>query len=858
MGSSHSDVFQLAVGVFLLGMTAVLGAIPAWASRVRSVEISNPEMEQRIERLLVQMTLEEKVTLLSGAGMDTKPISRLGIPSLSMADGPHGVRAGNATCFPTGVGLASSWDETLVENVGVALAREVLAKGRNVLLGPCINIHRVPFGGRNFESFSEDPHLTARLAVAYVKGVQSQNVAACPKHYACNNQEWERMTIDARVDERAMREIYFPAFKAAVTEAGAWSIMAAYNRVNGHYACANARLLTDILKNEWGFQGVIMSDWGAVHSTTKTANAGLDLEMPTGKYFGDALLEAVKKGEVSQAAIDGKVRRILRVMFVAGLFGDASCAESNTADSPAHRALALEAARAGIVLLKNKDGVLPLDAGKIRSIAVCGPNAAVAQLGGGGSSVVTPNYSVSPLEGITKNAGDRMAVRYSVGCRLPGDHEAVDTAYLVPPTKASGSRGLLGEYFNNKELEGEPVAVRVDPRIDFDWGDGGPVPQVGGDNFSARWTGRLVAPVTGEYELAAISDDGSRLYLDGELAVDNWSDHAVAAATRTIKLEAGKSYEIRFEYYEGGGQALVKFGWTLPGGDAIAKAARLASESDVAVVIAGLSSRFESEGLDRVDLKLPGRQDELIQAVRRANPRTVVVLVNGSPVLMDDWVDDVAAIVEAWYPGQEGGQAVADVLFGRVNPSGKLPTTLPKSWEQCPAYGHYPGKEGKVVYQEGVFVGYRHFDTRNIEPAFPFGHGLSYTRFEYGNLRVEPERVSSGDEVRVSLAVRNAGRLEGKEVVQLYLQDERSSLPRPLKELKGFGKVNLPPGESTAVSFVLDAETMSFFDDRQGQWVVEPGRFRVLVGSSSRDIRLAGEFTLTLHKTDRFTSRGGA
>jgi beta-glucosidase len=324
--------------------------------------------------------------------------------------------------------------------------------------------------------------------------------------------------------------------------------------------------------------------------------------------------------------------------------------------------------------------------------------------------------------------------------------------------------------------------------------------------------------------------------------IDNWSDHAIATETKMLQLEARRSYDIRFEYYEAGGQALVRLGWAQPGENLINEAVSLARESDVAIVVAGLSSRFESENMDRDGLELPGRQDELIQAVCHANPRTIVVLINGTPVLMSPWMDHVPAIVEAWYPGQEGGQAVSDVLFGRVNPSGKLPATLPNSWEQCPAYGHYPGKDGEVRYQEGIFVGYRHFDSRNLEPAYPFGHGLSYTEFEYSGLRIEPVRVPAGQNVGVSLTVKNVGRREGKEVVQLYLRDVDSTLARPTKELKGFRKVSLKANESTLISFELDREAMSFFDDRQGQWVAEPGRFEVLLGGSSRDIRLTGEF----------------
>ncbi len=794
-------------------------------------------VEKRVDDLLPRMTLEEKIRLLAGNVMDTYPNERLGIPALSMADGPHGVRHGNATCFPTGVAMASTWDPALIQRVGEAMAREMLAKGRNVLLGPCININRVPHGGRNFESFSEDPYLAARMAVAYVKGVQGQGVVATAKHFAANNQEWERTTINVRVDERALREIYLPAFEAAVKEAGVWAVMASYNRLNGPYACANHHLLTEILKEEWGFKGIAMSDWGAVHGTVDTANAGLDLEMPRGDFFGPALLEAVKKGDVTEAVIDDKVRRILRVMFTFGLFDGPRPIDKDAVECAAHRALAREVGAAGIVLLKNDGDLLPLDRSRIRSIAVIGPNADVARLGGGGSSEVVSTTSVSPLEGIRAKAGADVAVRFAPSCRFPGDCPPIESTCLRPAAGSAETCGLTAQYFANRDLSGEPVLTRVDAAVDFDWGTGSPAPVVPSDDFSVRWTGKLIPRKSGPHVLAIVSDDGSRLCIDGKQVIDNWGEHATQTASATLTLEAGREYDLLLEYFEAKGSAVIRLGWTPPQEDETASAVQAARESDVAVVFVGLTKQFEGEGMDKRNLDLPGPQAELISAVRQANPRTVVVLIHGSPVLMESWIEKVPAVLEAWYPGLEGGHAIADVLFGDVNPSGKLPVTLPKRWEDCPACGNYPGQDGAVDYAEGVFVGYRYFEFKKVEPRFPFGHGLSYSHFEISNVMVTPETVSPGEPVRVTCTVRNAGKRAGAEVVQLYVRDMESSVKRPRMELKGFSKVNLAPGEARDVTFDLDARAFAFYQPDRKEWVVEPGEFAMLVGVSSRDIR---------------------
>ena len=797
------------------------------------------DVEARVADLLARMTLEEKLSLLAGTGFDTAAVPRLKIPALHMTDGPAGVRTGPATSFPAGVALAASFDPALVERVGAAIAREAKAQGKNVLLAPCVNIQRAPHAGRNFESFGEDPFLAARTAVGYVRGVQSENVLAAVKHFAANNQERERHTIDVRVDERALHELYFPAFKAAVQEGGAWSVMAAYNQVNGAFATENEYLLDEVLKKRWGFRGLVMSDWGAVKSTVPTLRHGLDLEMPTGAFLNPAeVKKALASGAVTQAQIDDKVRRTLRAMASLGLLEREVPAGGAGSDTPEHRALAREAAREAVVLLKNERAVLPLDANKVRSIAVIGPNASVARLGGGGSAQVIPPYSVSPLEGIKRRAGDRVRVEHAPGVVALEDTQPVPAENLRTPD--GKSNGLLGEYFDNMSLAGAPALRRVDPTVDFRWATGAPAPGLPDDEFSTRWTGSLVAARSGRYALSLSSNDGGRLYLDDKLVIDLWADHATLTGAAVVELKAGEPRRLRIEHYESRGHADARLGWRRIEEGTLREAVEAARRADVAVVFAGLSEATETEALDRPDLYLPAGQDELIEAVARANPRTVVVLNSGGPVVPRGWLESVPAVLQAFYLGQEGGGALAEIIFGDASPSGKLPASWPRRWEDSHAFGRYPGSGGVVSYDEGLLVGYRWFDAKRVEPLFPFGHGLSYTRFEYGGLKLRRK----GTDVSVEFDITNAGAREGAEVAQVYVRDEESSLPRPPKELKGFAKVFLKPGEKRRLTITLPADAFSFYDPARGGWVLEPGDFTVTVGASSRDIRLEGKVRL--------------
>ena len=800
------------------------------------------ETEARVEAFLSRMTLAEKLSLLAGTGFDTLAIARLNIPALHMTDGPAGIRTGPATSFPAGVALAAGFDPDLVEQVGAAIAREAKAQGKNVLLAPCVNIQRAPHAGRNFESFGEDPFLAARIAVAYTRGVQAEGVMAAVKHYAANNQERDRHTIDVRVDERTLHELYLPAFKAAVREGGAWSVMAAYNQVNGAYATENDYLLNEVLKRRWGFQGLVMSDWGAVKSTAATLRSGLDLEMPTGLFLNPFEVQAaLAAGTVTHAQIDDKVRRTLRAMVSLGLF-DRAPHEGGESDTPAHRKLARDSARAGIVLLKNERAVLPLDASKVRSVAVIGPNAAVARLGGGGSARVVPPYSVSPLEGIKKRVGVGVRVEHAPGVVALEDTNVVPTENLRTPD--GHTYGLQGEYFTNVELGGAPALRRVDAQLDFRWATGSPAAGFPDDQFSTRWTGSLVADISGRYSLSLSSNDGGRLYLDDKLLIDLWADHATLTGAAVVELKAGEPRRLRVEHYESRGHADVRLGWRRIEEGTLRAAVEAARRADVAVVFAGLSEATETEALDRPDLNLPGGQDELVAAVVRANPRTVVVLNSGGPVLPRGWLEAVPAIVQAFYLGQEGGSALAEILFGDASPSGRLPASWPRRWEDSHAYGRYPGSGGVVGYTEGLLVGYRWFDTKRIAPLFPFGHGLSYTTFNYEGLKLTQAKTGAGTQVNVEFEVTNTGRRDGAEVAQVYVRDEESSLPRPLKELKGFVKVFLKAGERKRLNVTLPADAFAFYDPARGGWVTEAGDFNVSVGASSRDIRLEGRVRL--------------
>lgn len=800
-------------------------------------------IDERVEDLLKRMTLEEKIDMLGGTGFETKAIERLSIPPLNMTDGPLGVRWDQSTAFPSGILMGATWNPELISKLGSAIGEEVKSKGRHVILGPCVNIARIPMGGRNFESFGEDPFLASRIAVDYIKGVQKENVVATVKHFAANNQEYQRDMVNTIVDERALNEIYLPSFKAAVEEANVLAVMSAYNKVNDHFCSENDYLLIDKLKTEWKFNGLVMSDWGAVHSTIPTFNSGLDLEMPTGQYLNkETLLEKIKSGELSEAKLDDKVRRILRVMFRIGLFDDYKYDPSKL-NNDQHKQIALEVAKDGIVLLKNSNSILPLDLNKIKSIAVIGPNSKVAVTGGGGSSMVSPFYSVSPLEALKNKIGDKVEINFAQGSIIDGDTNPIDPKFLFVD-KDEKVNGLKGEYFTNMNLDGKPERTVIDKTINFMWNDNGPFEDFQVDNFSVRWTGYVKPDKSDKYTLDVSSDDGVRLYLDDKLVINDWNDHAVLTNSYTTELNAGQLYKIKLEYYEKGGGAIVKFGWRKPNDQLITDAITTAKNSDVAIVFAGTNYNYESEGFDRKDLILPNDQDELIKKVAAVNPNTIVVLTTGSPVLMNEWLDKVDGLIEAWFTGEQAGNAIAEILLGETNPSGKLPMTFPMKWEDCSAFNTYKKEDGTTRYEDGIYVGYRHFEKNNIKPLFPFGYGLSYTTFKYSGINLSSKEINKNDKLIVTLKLKNAGKVNGSEVLQLYIKDIKASIDRPKKELKGFKKVYLKAGEEKTIQFELDKSALSFFDPKIKNWVAEAGEFEVMIGSSSQNIKLNEKFNL--------------
>jgi beta-glucosidase len=806
---------------------------------------SKTDVEKRVDSLLGKMTLEEKIEIVGGINdFYTRPIPRLGIPSLRMSDGPMGVHDyGLTTAYPAGIALAASWDVDLAERFGAAMGKDARARGVHFILGPGMNIYRAPMNGRNFEYFGEDPVLASRMAVSVIKGIQAQQVIATAKHFAGNNSEFARMTLSSDIDERTLREIYLPAFEASVKEAHVGAVMDAYNLVNGAYMTQNNHLNNEILKGEWKFEGILMSDWGATHDGVAAANGGLDLEMPSPTFMNrDALLPAIKEGKIAEATIDDKVRRILRKAIEFGFFDRPQTDIDIPSYSQEGRQVALEEARGSMVLLKNAGNLLPLDENKLTTIAVIGPDAYPAVVSGGGSAETKSFNAVSYLEGISNRLGTKAKVLYAVD--VPVLDEVFENSEFV--TIPGGESGLKGEYFSNEELKGTPALVRTDKHVHFDWGEGSFAPGEPVDHFAIRWTGYFVPKESGDYKFFTSADDGVRLYVGDEIAIDDWQPHSQTLDTAARHLEAGQAYKIRLEYFESVGSAIVGFGVTRAEAFVGRETKALAAKADAVIICVGFDDKTESEGSDRT-FQLSGGQDELIRQISAVNKNVIVVLTAGGNVDMTRWIENVPAILHAWYPGQEGGTALAQIIFGDYSPSGKLPASFERRLEDNPTFhSYYPEKGGsRVQYSEGVFVGYRHFDRSATKPLFAFGYGLSYSTFAYSKMSVTPPTGNLNEPVSVSFDVKNTGHREAAEVAELYVGDSHASVPRPVKELKAFAKVNLKPGETRRVTLGLDRRTFSFYDVQKKDWNAEPGDFAILVGGSSDNIPLRGKFTLT-------------
>ena len=806
-------------------------------------------VENRVESLLSKMTLEEKIDILGGVdGFFIRGIPRLGWPRLKMADGPMGVRNfGPATAMAAGIGLAASWNTALAERVGTEIARDARAKGVHFLLGPGVNIYRSPMNGRNFEYFGEDPFLASRIAVGYIKGVQRQGVSATVKHYMGNNSEFDRHNTDSTIDERTMREIYLPVFEAAVKEANVGAIMDSYNLVNGTHLTQNGYLNNDVAKNEWGFRGIIMSDWTSTYDGIAAANGGLDLEMPAGAFMNrQTLLPAIQQGKVTVATIDEKVRRILRTAIRFGWLDREQTDFSIPRFNQQGRSVALAAARESQVLLKNEGGLLPLKKGKIRSIAIIGPDAYPAVPVGGGSARVEPFVATSILEGISNYLGTTVPVYYARG--LPSLAEMAD-ATSFSTEAVNGQPGLRSEYFSGNDLQGTPLTTRTEQHINF---RAGSRPEFPAGTLSARWAGYYVVKDPGDYDvfIASSGEDGGyyRLYLDDKVVFDSWATAPTAVSQARVALDT-RAHKIVLEQHGRSRWIGSRFQVSISrsGTLADAEAKKLAASADVVVLAVGFDPGSESEGADRT-FSLPPGQDQLIQEITAANKNTIVVLTSGGNVAMNTWLDRVPALIEMWYPGQEGGRALAEVLFGEVNPSGRLPVTFERRWEDNPVHDSYYPAAGtkRVVYKEGVFVGYRGYEKNGTKPLFPFGYGLSYTTFKYSNLNIRTIANSDATNPRyeISFDVKNTGTSEGADTAQVYVGDTHAKVPRPAKELKGFTKVSLRAGETKRVTVPLDGRSLSYYDANGKQWRADAGDFEVLVGRSAEQIELRGKLTL--------------
>lgn len=794
--------------------------------------------------LLRQLTTEEKVFLLSGGDVwRTLGVPRVGLPAIKVTDGPNGARGDSSTgaravCLPASICLAASFDANLVNEAGHLLGVEASRKGAHVLLAPTINIARHPLGGRNFESFGEDPTLTASMAVAYIDGVQGvDGVGACAKHFVANDVEFARMTVSSEIDERTLREVYLAPFEAAVN-AGVWSLMASYPKLNGIHCSEHEWLLTDLLRDEWGFDGLVMSDWGATHHHSRPVLAGQDLEMPGPPVaLGAALLASVESGEVPMDVLDARALRVIELAFRADRIGVLDEQPEQSIDSPEDRALARRVAAGGMVLLKN-DGdepLLPLDPESTASVAVIGPNAEAGIIQGGGSAQLSPHHSISPVEGLAEVYS---TVVTAPGCRRARYLPLVPSAAWV----SDAERPIALEIFAGTDLTAEPAMTRNTSGIGT-MIQGGVSGLLDPKSFSNRWSGTLRIDSAGVHEFSVFACGPSRVLINGNIVVDNWTDPtpgdgffqmASSEVVGAIELQPG-TIEVVVEWTSDPDRMLagLRFGWLVPTDDEqlMVDAVAAARDADAAVVVVGLDADWETESHDRPIFGLPGRQDELVRKVLAVNANTIVVLNAGGPVDLP-WFDEVPAVLTAWYPGQEFGAALADVISGVVDAGGRLPVTFPRRLSDAPTALDVPGDGTKLHYREGSFVGHRWYDARDIEPLVPFGHGTSYTTFEFGDPVVSDQADGN---TSVAVEVRNSGNRTGIAVPQLYLEPPAGTHRRPIRSLCGFASVAVDAGETVTVSISIPQRAFEIWTDEAG-WHTPAGTYTIRAGASSRDL----------------------
>lgn len=780
-----------------------------------------------IDELLAQLTLDEKITLTAGAGIwHVDGIERLDIPPLTMTDGPNGARGSSvlgigratAACLPCGSALGATWNPSLIEEAGELLGAEARTKRARILLAPTINLHRSPIAGRNFECYSEDPFLSGQVAASYVRGVQSQGVAATAKHFIGNEAEFERNTISSDIDDRSLRELYLVPFEQAVKEGGLLAVMTSYNRVNGVYCTENPWLLQELLRDEWGFEGIVMTDWFGAASADVSPAAGLDVEMPgKPRAYGDNLRDAVTSGATDERDVDAMVRRWLGVVDRLNAWGDEPGVEQSI-DLPEHRELARRLATESIVLLKNEASVLPLSADDVGRVVALGPLAQQAHIMGGGSAQLVPHYRVAPIDPLVERLGEAVETHrcFSIdkNARPLTDRE-VETI--------GGVGGFTAEFFPNRGFEGAPAHIETAEESRFLYFDA-PAPGVEPSDFSLRASATWTPDVSGPHEFELVQNGTARLIVGGELILDGGAlapgpgtqifGLVSEEMTAEVDLVAGEPVDVVVEFVAGDSFMLAgaKLGVRAPDDDgAFERAVAAAAAADTALVFVGTSAEWETEGEDRASMKLPGRQDELVERVAAVNDRTIVIVNAGAPIEMP-WIDQVSTVLHVWLGGQEMAAAIDEVLFGVSDPGGRLPTTFPQRVEHNPSYGNFPGENDHVLYGEGLLMGYRWYDTRKLPVLFPFGHGGSYTTFAWGDLELSTTAASVEQPLTVEVEVTNTGDRPGVEVVQCYVRPHQAKLERPERELKGFAKLHLEPGESATARIELDARSFAYWD----------------------------------------------
>ncbi|MBO7119972.1 MAG: glycoside hydrolase family 3 C-terminal domain-containing protein [Bacteroidaceae bacterium] len=809
--------------------------------RTISVLVKSDEayVDRMVDSLLNLMTDDEKFSLVGGTNWyHTKSVDRLDIPGMEMCDGPQGVGSDNiATAYPPNQALAATWNRDMAQRYGRSIARDCKARGINIILGPGVNIYRSPLCGRNFEYMGEDPYLAGQTAANYIIGAQREGISTTVKHFLGNNSDYDRDHISNDMDERTLHEIYLPAFKAAVQEGKTGCLMTSYNLVNGIYTTHSRQLLTDILRDKWGYKGIVMSDWGSTHDCLGAAWGGLDLEMASADHMTpDSLRLYIARGQLSMSDIETKVRHILHTMISMGFHDEGQQDNTIPLFDPESDSTALAAYSEAVTLLRNENNLLPIDTSSVKHIVVTGKNA-TGYVSGGGSGNVNPWHYVSTFNGI-RALGDSLGIE--VDCK---DRYDLLPAIIFADEELT-QPGFKAEYFSTSDLSGSPLLTQTETKINYIWSAGGPdVEGIGTKNYSVRWSGYISVPASATYTFTAGGDDGFRLLIDGTTVLDDWAASSYHTKTASKLLSKTKVYAITFEYYQLSGDAMVNLSWK-KNNDNKDYLAEYLKDADLVVACIGMNSSIEGEGHDR-SFELPNEDKEVLSSIAKAARPTVVIVNGGGAVEMVSWQEQADAILWGYYGGQQGGTAIADILFGRTNPSGHLPITIERAWSENPTYNSYHDPDGDkhVSYSEGIFMGYRGYDKLGRQVLYPFGHGLSYTTFSIDNLIIG-EQQEDGN-IEVSCTLTNTGNRDGAQVVQLYVGREgECPVERPLKELRDFAKVFLRAGESQRVTFNLKPDAFTYYDVNQHDFIYDAGQYSIMLGFSSRDIQQSSSTTL--------------